>query len=124
MKKIFLVVLILSVTTFGNVAAQGGKNENKPRLFAPGTISTGDEEFSLTFTPDGKTVYFTKGDNRFKYFAILVSHLKNGRWTEPEVAPFSGRWRDIDPYISPDGTKLFFASTRPAKLPDPLFLLH
>lgn len=120
MKKIFLAVFILLIAAFVNVGAQENrKTENRPRLFAPGTISTGDEEFSLTFTPDGKTVYFTKGDYRFKYAAILVSRLKNRRWTEPEVAPFSGRWRDIDPYISPDGTKLFFASTRPISGKEP-----
>lgn len=64
------------------------------------------------FTPDGKTVYFAhaNGDKR----AIMVSNLRNGAWSEPKVAPFSGRWRDIEPAMAPDGSYLLFISNRPA----------
>ena len=44
---------------------------------------------------------------------IVVSTLENGAWTTPEIASFSGRFNDIDPAISPDGRRLFFASNRP-----------
>jgi hypothetical protein len=37
-----------------------------------------------------------------------------GRWTEPRVPAFSGRWSDADPHLSPDGSKLFFISNRPS----------
>jgi hypothetical protein len=38
----------------------------------------------------------------------------NGRWSPPEVASFSGtKYTDYDPFISPDGLRLFFISTRP-----------
>ena len=85
-----------------------------PRLFAPGIVSTGDIEFGPAFEPDGKTVYFAKGSPGLKRVAwIVVSRLRNGVWTTPEIAPFSGRYSDIDPTLSPDGKKLFFASTRP-----------
>ena len=46
---------------------------------------------------------------------IVVSRLQNGAWTTPEIAPFSGRYNDIDPTISPDGKRFFFASTRPTE---------
>ncbi|MFC1563743.1 TolB family protein, partial [candidate division KSB1 bacterium] len=36
-----------------------------------------------------------------------------GKWTEPEVAPFSGKYLDFEPFISPDGKKLLFLSNRP-----------
>jgi Tol biopolymer transport system component len=39
--------------------------------------------------------------------------LVDGHWTAPEVAPFSGQYLDIEPAISPDGSKFFFASNRP-----------
>ncbi|PSL45409.1 WD40 repeat protein [Chitinophaga niastensis] len=32
---------------------------------------------------------------------------------KPKVAAFSGRWRDTDPFVSPDGKRLFFISNRP-----------
>ena len=34
-------------------------------------------------------------------------------WSEPEIAPFSGQYRDLEPFFSPDGSYLYFASSRP-----------
>ena len=88
--------------------------QTAPRLLAPGVVSTGDIEFSPALTPDGKTLYFSKGSPGMKRAMwIVVSRLENGAWTTPEVAPFSGRYNDIDATISPDGKRMFFASTRP-----------
>jgi Tol biopolymer transport system component len=85
-----------------------------PCLLAPGVVSTGDIEFSPALMPDGKTLYFTKGSPGMKRAMwIVVSKFEKGTWTTPEIAPFSGRYNDIDPTISPDGKRLFFASTRP-----------
>ena len=47
---------------------------------------------------------------------IYVSHLVNNRWTRPKVAPFSGQYSDIDPFVSPDGRRLYFSSIRPRPL--------
>ncbi|HEX9945883.1 MAG TPA: hypothetical protein VGG03_28075 [Thermoanaerobaculia bacterium] len=85
----------------------------EPTLFAPGEISTGESESHAAFTPDGKTVYFIKSDARFTFWTIVVSRFENGHWTRPEVAPFSGRYRDADPFLTPDGSKLYFLSDRP-----------
>ena len=85
----------------------------KPTLFAPGVIPTPDFQFNATFTPDGNTVYFSKSDPGFNRITIVRSHRQQGRWTTPEVAPFSGLWKDTDPFVSPDGSKLFFISNRP-----------
>lgn len=86
----------------------------EPVLFAPGVVSTGQEEFGATFSPDGHTVVFNRADpTRFKFQLLMMSQWRDGRWTEPEVLPFSGRYRDIDPAFSPDGRRLFFASVRP-----------
>jgi Tol biopolymer transport system component len=63
------------------------------------------------FTPDGKTVYFFR--NNLSDYVVLVSHLDAGRWSAPEVAPFSGQWRDLAPVISADGHTLIFSSSRP-----------
>ncbi len=91
-----------------------------PRLLAPGVVSTGDIEFSPALMPDGRTLYFSKGSPGMKRAMwIVVSRLENGAWTTPEIAPFSGRYNDIDPTISPDGKRLFFASTRPTEATAP-----
>jgi Tol biopolymer transport system component len=43
----------------------------------------------------------------------VFSRFENGKWRAPQVAPFSGQYSDYDPFISPDGNKLFFISNRP-----------
>ena len=105
----------LAATAAGLVSA-AAQTPPAPRLFAPGVVSTGDIEFAPALTPDGRTLYFAKGSPGMKRAMwIVVSRLENGRWTKPEVAPFSGRYNDIDPTISPDGKRMFFASTRPTE---------
>ena len=89
------------------VAAQAGE------LVGPGTISTGLQETSVALTPDGDTLYFMRSDFSESDDTLLVSHRRGGRWSAPEVAPFSGRWHDSEPTLSPDGQRLYFVSNRP-----------
>ena len=86
---------------------------SEPTIFAEGVISTRDYESSITFAPDGNAAYFVKATPDLSFRVILVSRLEKGKWTTPEVAPFSGEHSDTDPCFSPDGTKLYFASRRP-----------
>src|SRR5262245_1062240 len=88
---------------------------DRAELFAPGVISTRDFERDGTFSPDGGTFYFTKRTIWPYFSAICVSHFRNGRWVEPEVASFSGQYPDATPFISSDGSRLYFASRRPAE---------
>jgi hypothetical protein len=85
---------------------------NSPQLFAPGVISGAADDLSPAFTPDGKTVYFTRSNGTATM--IVTSTLANGRWSSPTIAPFSGQWGDLEPTMAPDGSFLVFASNRPA----------
>jgi len=84
----------------------------KASAFAPGVVSTTFPEWSPTFAPNGKTVYFVQGTI---CWTIVFSTESKGKWLRPRVASFSGRWKDSDPFISPDGKRLFFISNRPLK---------
>lgn len=84
-----------------------------PTVLAPGVISTGDDESHAVLAPDGTTLYYLKNTPNFDFWTIVTSRWQAGRWSEPKVAPFSGRWSDADPFITEDGSKLFFISTRP-----------
>jgi hypothetical protein len=81
-------------------------------MLGEGVISTSADEFAGAITADGRTIYFNRSIPRSVFYVICVSHLVNGRWTAPEVAPFSGQYRDSDPVLSPDGKRLYFASDR------------
>ncbi|HEX8335682.1 MAG TPA: hypothetical protein VF621_03085, partial [Pyrinomonadaceae bacterium] len=85
------------------------------RVFGEGVISTEDFDDYFTFTPDGRTIYFTKHSHGFGNGTIVVSHLGARGWGAPEVVAFSGRFNDSTPALSPDGTKLFFTSDRPVE---------
>ncbi|MCK5057207.1 MAG: ankyrin repeat domain-containing protein [Candidatus Aminicenantes bacterium] len=85
-----------------------------PEVFAPGIVSTDGGEFAGTFSPDGKEFYFTRsgGEKRLQTNTIMVTKRVNGLWTEPEIAPFSGKYFDFEPFITPDGNKLYFGTMR------------
>jgi len=89
-----------------------------PQIFAPGLISDANEQWRITFAPDGRTAYFAESEKFFPFTrkaTIYTSTLRDGRWSEPVVAPFSGTHSDIDPFITPDGQRLYFSSIRPVK---------
>jgi hypothetical protein len=93
-----------------------------PELFAAGTISTRDDEFGIAFAPDGRTAWFTKRSpttNTPPRSVICVTHLVDGHWSEPQVAPFSGTWNDFGSAVSADGNRIVFASDRPGETPRP-----
>jgi hypothetical protein len=83
------------------------------KLFAEGVINTDADEYGPAFTSDGKTLYFTRRVNRRDSEFIYVSRLESGKWSAPELAPFSGKYFDKEPCVAPDGKRIFFASLRP-----------
>ncbi len=92
-------------------------DENLPdsiaKLYAPHFISTNLHERDFAMTPDGNEIYYTVMDRN--YSLIIYSKKVNGEWTTPEIAPFSGgiNTMDVEPFITSDGQKFFFMSTRP-----------
>src|SRR5215813_13458438 len=106
---ISLLAISLIALTTGSADALSPK---APTIFAPGVISGPAHDSAPAFTPDGQTVYFARGGGAGG--TILVSHLRKGRWSHPEIAAFSGEWSDIEPAMSPDGSFLIFVSNLPA----------
>ena len=85
----------------------------EPALFAEGVISTSDYELNTAFLPDGRTVFFTKSTADMGFWTIVSARLVGDRWSEPEIAPFSGEHSDADLAVAPDGRRLVFISRRP-----------
>ena len=88
-----------------------------PHVFGDGVISTPGDEAGGVFSPDGNEFYFVKLNptTTFPRIGLLcVSHWRDGKWTTPESLPFSGKYLDFPPRLSPDGKTMYFASLRPA----------
>ncbi len=84
-----------------------------PVLFAPGIVSSAKSyEFAVTFTPDGREMYFTRRPDGGRN-AIMVCRWGNDGWTAPEEAGFSRGYPSNEPFVTPDGRRLYFGSARP-----------
>jgi len=84
-----------------------------PKLFARGILSDGLSNRDFTISPAGDEVFFTIQQPRFALSAILHLIKTDGQWGKPEVAPFSGKWHDLEATFSPDGQYIYFSSDRP-----------
>lgn len=122
--KNIIYVIILFTTSIQNSIAQnevktrGSKNAiNNVKIVGKGTISSTDFEFNQTRNKEDNIAYFTKALlPDWRRMSIVVSTKdKNGNWSTPKLAKFSGKYRDADPFISPDQRRLIFISDRPSQ---------
>ena len=71
----------------------------------------------ITFSPDGKTMVFAKGNSGKRKSTedvdLYISRFRNGVWSDPIMININepGAW-DSSPAFSPDGRTLYFASNR------------
>lgn len=90
----------------------------EPEIFSPSLFLEGVNEANVTFTKDGKTVVFARGNTgKRKGTAdvdLYLSRFASGKWTEPRLIPVSdsASW-DGSPAFSRDGRTLYFCSNRP-----------
>ena len=74
----------------------------------------------ITFSPDGKTMVFAKGNTAKRKSTddvdLYISRFRNGVWSEPVMININepGSW-DSTPAFSPDGRTLYFSSNRKSR---------
>lgn len=67
----------------------------------------------VAISPDGNDVMFS-AQSIMGNLSTIISIKKDGNtWSKPEVASFSGKYFDLEPFFSLDGLTLYFVSTRP-----------
>ena len=99
--------------------SEDGGFSNASKL--PKNLNKKTHESSTVFTKDGTTVYFTRNNSDNGNFArdaegvsrlkIYRAKLNNGEWTNITELPFNGDAHSAaHPALSPDETKLYFAS--------------
>jgi hypothetical protein len=119
--RLTVLLLLGGAATLGAVAfadndsarAAIGAPPAEPRILLPGVVSTGDDDCHATLGPDGKTLYFLKDTPSFDLFTIVYVERRDGGWTRPRTAPFSGQYPDGDLVFTADGRHAYFVSSRP-----------
>lgn len=110
MNRFLLYLLLLLIA----VCPQGLGSADLPRIFKPGMVSTALHEHSaFIVSPKGNLALWVVSHHGHKI--ILQSRAINGQWQAPQVAAFSGQYRDEYPFFSADGSCLYFMSWRPHK---------
>ncbi len=72
---------------------------------------------TITFSPDGKTMIFAKGNSGKRKGSsdvdLYLSRFRNGEWTEPQQVNINqpDTW-ESSPAFSPDGRIIYFSSNR------------
>lgn len=76
----------------------------EPEVFAPGLVNTTDNEYSITFTPDGREIYFSRGGA-----GTLVCRWTDAGWTAPEIVHLiDAQHVTEEASVAPDGRTIFF----------------
>lgn len=109
-----LCVLVLNVSSRGQIKISFKNPPSTPTLFGTGSITTGFAERDFALSPDENELFYTI-QSPLGYFQTIVCMKKDaqGNWSKPEVAPFAGIYTDLEPAFSSDGNRIYFASNRP-----------
>lgn len=120
---VFILCCLILFSSCGSEIQYSGKYIGQspagdtPEIFALGFISTGLNEGSCAFTPDGRELFFHVvyyKDHQFRV-SLAATREINSAWMPPEFLPFSGsKYKDMYPFVTYDGKKMFFLSDRPA----------
>ena len=68
------------------------------------------------FSPDMKEYYYTVSDKDFQQFNVYVIKKNNGEWSKPRNAFFDSKYNEHGMSFSPNGSSIYFSSTRPVSL--------
>ena len=105
-----LVVIVLGCGTKEAREFQWGNLRN----LGPNINSPGKDEH-VTFTEDGKTMYFASDrEGGMGNYDLYMSTFENGEWTKARLLPYpiNTERDDFDVFVTLDGKKMFFASNR------------
>ena len=112
-RLLFFAFFHYSLFTFAQTSYLGQPvPKQTPQLFASGVVSTGAYERDLAISPDGTEIYWSVVSPKNLFSAIVFRKLQQGKWSDTQVASFSGQYSDIEPAFSPDGKRLYFATNR------------
>src|SRR5687768_1430402 len=91
-----------------------GTPGNTPVVFAPGIVSLlKSREGSISFSPDGREIYFTKSDSAGVVY-LMQMFFDGTNWSAPTRWEKSGGYGSAEAFITEKGDELYFVSNRHA----------
>lgn len=106
MKKIIVVFSFLFSCSFSFAQIEQVKG------FLPEVFSQFPNVRDIAISPDGNEVYFTIQSYLEGVSAIGCVKRVGEKWGKVEVANFSGKVNDMEPFFYSDGLRLYFVSNR------------
>lgn len=93
---------------------------SRPLLFSR-ILNTNDSEDQLTFSPDEKTVYFTRSSKEnsleYKLYKAILEEDSHGNWINEELLSINKNNVSIEnPFLNRKGDKLYFSSNMPGSI--------
>lgn len=114
---IFFVLIVASACeTKTEIAYPSPVPSDRFEKFLPNIVSRDSAfEFNSLFGPDGKTFFFSRNE----IHDIYSTAFDGSQWSSPTLTSFSEKeYKECDPAFSPDGSKLYYISTRKTSLND------
>ena len=93
--------------------ATGTSEAFEVELFGAGILSTELPEFATAFSPSGDTVFFNRTPPDRSRIDLLYAVRSGTGWSEPAPFPRLAEVWAIDPFVTVDGSYLYFSSDLP-----------
>ncbi|MBK9636915.1 MAG: PD40 domain-containing protein [Bacteroidetes bacterium] len=110
MKKIFFVLFLLSFQLHAQLPT------TKVMSFQENLIFDLPSVRDLAMSKKGDEIYFTVQGYQGELSTIVYSKFIQGKWNTLAIASFSGKYDDLEPFLSNDELRLYFASNRPTNV--------
>ncbi|WP_179009326.1 PD40 domain-containing protein [Winogradskyella forsetii] len=81
--------------------------------FAENVFSQFTNIRDFTINVEEDEAYFTLLSPLSELSVIMKIQRGDMNWGQPKISSFSGKYKDLEPFISPDNLRLYFASNRP-----------
>lgn len=107
MTKLILTLFLLSTTL---TAISQEKSKPQPAF---DFLAKFPNVRDLAMTSDQSEAYFTIQSPNEEIGVIAFAKKVKGKWSKPALTSFASEYRDIEPFLTADGLKLYFASNRP-----------
>nr|WP_299381952.1 hypothetical protein [Allomuricauda sp.] len=72
-----------------------------------------DKLRDFSMNAEGNEAYLTVQSPNEEVSVIVRMTKNNATWNQPTIASFSGKYKDLEPFLAPDGLRLYFVSNRP-----------